>query len=102
MKNAKKKIADKNEARRWMLHKETWGSCEKYKELRKDAKKVCKKKTKEHLQKQLNRQNERRNFTKRWITLGKATIQDKKHVYTKMERFCGTRKEKKEEMGRAF
>jgi hypothetical protein len=52
-----------------MLQKETWGSCEKYKELRKDAKKVCKKK-KEHLQKQLeeiehlNRQNERRKYYK--------------------------------------
>jgi hypothetical protein len=53
-----------------MLQKETRGSCEKYKELRKDAKKVCKKKKKEHLQKQLeeieqlNRQNERRKFYK--------------------------------------
>jgi flagellar biosynthesis regulator FlbT len=53
-----------------MLQKETRGSCEKYKELRKDAKNVCKKKKKEHLQKQLkeieqlNRLNERRRFYK--------------------------------------
>jgi hypothetical protein len=32
------------------------------------------------------------NFTKQWITLGKATIQDKEHAETKMERFCGTKK----------
>jgi hypothetical protein len=70
MKNAEKKIAKKNEARRRTLQKETWGSCEKYKELRKDAKKVCKKKKKEHLQKQLEeieqltRENERRKFYK--------------------------------------
>jgi hypothetical protein len=42
-------IAKKNEARRRMLQKETWGSYEKYKELQKDAKNVCKKKKKEHL-----------------------------------------------------
>jgi predicted ribonuclease toxin of YeeF-YezG toxin-antitoxin module len=48
----REKIAKKNEARRRMLQKETWGSYEKYKELQKEAKKVCKKK-KKHLQKQL-------------------------------------------------
>jgi hypothetical protein len=66
----REKIAKKNEARRRVLQKETWGSCEKYKKLQKDAKKVCKKKKKEHIQKQLeeteqlNRQNERRKFYK--------------------------------------
>ena len=63
------KIAKKNEARRRMLQKETQGSYEKYKELRKEVK-VCKKKKKEHLQKQqeeieqLDRQDERREFYK--------------------------------------
>jgi hypothetical protein len=42
----REKIAKKNEARRSMLQKETRSSCEKYKELRKDAKKFCKKKKK--------------------------------------------------------
>jgi len=62
------KIAKKNEARRRMLQKETWGSYEKYKELQKEVKKVCKKKKKEHLQKQLeeieqlNRQDGRKKI----------------------------------------
>jgi hypothetical protein len=66
----REKIAKKKEARRRMLQKETRGSCEKYKELQKDAKKFCKKKKKEYLQKQLekieqlNRQNERKKFYK--------------------------------------
>ena len=64
------KISKKNEARRRMLQKETWGSYEKYKELVKEVKKVCKKKKKEHLQEQLDeieqlkRQDERRKFYK--------------------------------------
>jgi len=40
----REKIAKKNEARRMMLQKETWGSYEKYEELQKEVKKVCKKK----------------------------------------------------------
>jgi hypothetical protein len=35
----REKTAKKNEARRRMLQKETWGSCEKYKELQKEVKK---------------------------------------------------------------
>ena len=70
MKNVERKIAKKNETRRRMLQKETWGSYEKYGELQKEAKKVCKTIKKEHLQKQLekieqlNRQDERRKFYK--------------------------------------
>jgi hypothetical protein len=74
----REKIAKKNEARRRMLQKETRGSCEKYKKLRKDAKEICKKKKNEHLQKQLeeieqlNRQNERRKFYKEMDNIRKS------------------------------
>jgi hypothetical protein len=81
-----------------MLQKETRGSCEKYKELQKDAKKFCKKKKKEHLQKQLekieqlNRQDERRKFYKAMDNIKKGYHPRKEICRVKMEMYCGTRK----------
>jgi hypothetical protein len=82
----REKIAKKNEARRRILQKETWGSYQKYKELQKEVKKACKKKKQEHLQKQLkgNRAAEqtgwkKKNFIKQWIISGKVLF-DKEEI----------------------